>query len=117
MSILQNLKSELNVTAYKNCKGGDAAPAAILSCMGTQKTSMNENYEGLDLSNIVNKRLISANKGRGLASSSDWDSIGENSDDACEVTASNGRNNLGFDLSAFDLNTGAAPIGDFGLGK
>ncbi|MBT7610501.1 MAG: hypothetical protein HN576_12150 [Bacteriovoracaceae bacterium] len=108
----QNLESELAVESYKRCIDDDTA-----TCMSTISSEKKDSYSGLTLSRKINSKLLTANRGRGLASSSDWDAIGENSDDACEVTASNGRNFAGFDLGSFDMQTGAAPLGNFGLGQ
>lgn len=108
-----NKENEIVVKAHNRC----AEAENYTDCYETKKEELEESYQGLLKSNSLNAALMNANKGRGIASSKDWSEIGENSGDACEVTASNGRNFGGFSLGEFDMQTGAAPLGDFGLGQ
>ncbi|MCO4794999.1 MAG: hypothetical protein KC493_14885 [Bacteriovoracaceae bacterium] len=116
--LCQNIKNEQNLVAFENCVK-DENPT---KCERDEKKKLELNEENkvassLPISKSANGILISLDKDRGLASEEEWSRIGENSSDACEATATDGRSVAGIDLGEFDLATGATPLGGPGTNR
>lgn len=113
--ICANMDKEVEQVAKDECAGADNPR----DCERKEEeelvvNSTNGVSSKLRTTSQANDLLTSLDQGRGIASAQDWSAIGENSSDACEATAANGRNFGGLDLSEFDLSTGAVPLGGMG---
>ena len=114
--ICANMDKEVQLVAEETCSDTTDGQS---KCISDEITKLEVNEEnGVNSKLRITKRadsiLFSLDQGRGIASAQDWSAIGENSSDACESTAANGRNFGGLDLSEFDISTGAIPLGGVG---
>jgi hypothetical protein len=114
--ICANMDKEVEQVAQETCSDTTSGQR---KCISDEIAKLEVNEENgvnskLRVTKQANSILMSLDQGRGIASAQDWSAIGENSSDACEATAANGRNFGGLDLSEFDLSTGAVPLGGMG---
>jgi len=107
-----NIKNEQNLVAYENCVKDDNPTKCERD--ERKKLQINEDNKvdsNLEVSKQANGLIADLNRSRGIASDAEWSAIGENSSDACESTAANGRTFGGIDLGEFDIATGGGPLG------
>lgn len=117
--ICANMDKEVEQVAEEICSDTTDTTDGQSKCISDKIAELEVNEENgvnskLRVTKQANSILMSLDQGRGIASAQDWSAIGENSSDACEATAANGRNFGGLDLSEFDLSTGAVPLGGMG---
>lgn len=111
--ICKNIETEIENEAKEICSD---RPDGQKQCINDKIAELEVNEDNgvsskLTTTSKANRILTQLDQGRGIASAQEWSNIGENSSDACESTAANGRSFGGIDLGEFDMATGASPLG------